>query len=124
MRRLWKSLCIIPVVFIALGTGVRYSLDRSKTVFVESNDRGSYLSVLADGVKTRLASLVNASRTYFSSDPMQFSPDSRYIAFSMVNLGSSGGWVCYNSDVFVIDITTRGLQHIDQGTSPCWKPRP
>ncbi|HEX8918896.1 MAG TPA: hypothetical protein VF898_10365 [Chloroflexota bacterium] len=117
------TLLLAPVGDYGIGLE-RYSPDRSKIVFVESNDRGSYLSVLASGVKTRLASLVNASRTYFGSDPMHFSPESRYVAFCMINLGSSGGWVSYNSDVYVIDVATRGLQHIDQGTSPCWNPRP
>jgi Tol biopolymer transport system component len=101
----------------------RYSKDYSTICFIEENDKTqveSYLSVYKGGKKNRLLKLTG--NEWFDYNPMQFSPDGRYIAFSK-NIYNSGTWVSWNSYLYVIDINNGDLHYIDDGISPSWNPR-
>ena len=100
----------------------RYSPDHSKVVFVEQNVTDQYLSILEGGTKRRLVHIQPSSPpVYFTSDPMQFSPDGRYVTFSEA-VFNSGQWVSFSLHLYVVDTYTRGLQQIGDGTYASWKP--
>jgi Tol biopolymer transport system component len=105
----------------------RYSKDYSKIVFDEMNTNGyteEYLSILENGVKRRLVRLFGGQAGGESLDfnPMQFSPDGKYVAFSK-NVDQEGPWVWFKSYLFIVDITTGELQYIDMGFNPMWNPK-
>jgi hypothetical protein len=100
----------------------RYSPDHTKIVFVEAKGTDQYLSVLENGTKRRLVHIAAMHPpVYFASDPFQFSSDGRYVAFAEMAF-RSGQWVSYTEHVYVVDIVTRGLQRIGEGTAPSWNP--
>jgi hypothetical protein len=101
----------------------RYSKDYTVICFIEDNIKTyneSYLSVYKNGEKKRLLKLTD--NEWFDYNPMQFSPDSRYIAFSK-NIYKSGSWVSWNSYLYVIDIYNGELHYIDIGILPSWNPQ-
>ena len=98
----------------------RYSKDFSKIVFNEINTNGyneEYLSILENGAKRRLIRLPGqVGGEWFDYNPMQFSPDGKYVAFSK-NVGTGLAWISYLN---VVDVTTGALQYIDVGFAPSW----
>jgi Tol biopolymer transport system component len=100
------------------------SLDCSKIAVIEHSEQDEYLSVLENGRKTRLVRLPTSfpSRT-FSFNPMQFSPDGKYIAFSK-QIWGTGAWVSFKDELYVVEIATHGELDIGEGHAPSWNPRP
>ena len=102
----------------------RYSPDHTKVVFIELGSADQYLSVIDNGAKRRLVHLPKTvPAVTFSYWPMQFSPDGKYVAFSEQVFGT-GQWINWVEQLYVVDITTRGLQHIGEGFAPSWNPKP
>jgi WD40 repeat protein len=102
----------------------RYSPDHTKIVFVESGNAVDYISVLDQGIKRRLVSLVKADPPVrFSYAPMQFSSNSKYVAFTEMVFQNSQT-VSWIDELYVVDIVTRGLQHVGEGVAPSWSPTP
>jgi len=105
---------------------LRYSRDFSKIAFVEIETASKkydeeYLSVLENGKKRRLVKLTGDE--WFDYNPMQFSYDGRYIAFSK-NIYQSGQWVSWKSYLYVVDASNGTLHYIDEGISASWNPHP
>jgi hypothetical protein len=102
--------------------GQRYSKDFSKIIFNEINTNGyneEYLSILENGAKRRLIRLPGqVGGEWFDYNPMRFSPDGKYVAFSK-NVGTVLAWISY---LYVVDVTTGALQYIDMGFAPSWNP--
>ncbi len=104
-----------------LVTMQRYSKDYSKIVFIETNTKGydeEYLSIVENGVKRRLLKLIN--NEWFDYNPMQFSNDNKYIAFSK-NIYQEGDWVSWISYLYIMNIENGDLKYIDKGFCPSWK---
>lgn len=105
---------------------IKYSKDFSKIALVEaiSGDE-EYLSILENGEKKRLVQLdTHSTGSYetfnyetFSYNPMQFSSDGRYLAFSQIIWGTS-----LIERLFIVDVTNGDLQFIDSGHHPSWNP--
>lgn len=105
---------------------LRYSKDFSKIAIVEIETASKkydeeYLSVLENGEKRRLVKLTGDE--WFDYNPMQFSYDGRYIAFSK-NIYQSGQWISWKSYLYVVNASNGTLQYIDEGISPSWNPHP
>lgn len=102
----------------------KYSRDFSKVVFIEHSSNDEYLSVLGNGVKKRLVRIpASTPPVYFSYNPMQFSPDGRYVAFSK-QVFQGGPWVSWIEYLYAVDVTSGAVQSIDEGFYPSWNPRP
>jgi Tol biopolymer transport system component len=103
---------------------MKYSKDFAKIVVVEhdsSNDE--YLSVLENGEKKRLMK-IPASNPHinFSYQPMEFSPDGKYIAFSE-QIWHSDQWVSFSTPLFVINTAGGSPYKIeDEAHGPSWNP--
>lgn len=98
----------------------RYSKDYSKIAFIETKTNEyseHFLSILENGKKRRLVKL--DSNSWFDFNPMEFSSDEKYIAFSK-NINSEGDWVHWKSDLYVVEIKTSELHFIDEGKHPSW----
>jgi len=103
---------------------MKYSKDFSKIAFVEHSSNDEYLSVLENGVKKRLVRIpASTPPVNFSYEPMQFSPDGRYIAFSK-QVFQAGSWVSWAEYLYAVDVTSGAVQSIDEGFYPSWNPRP
>lgn len=109
----------------------RYSNDYQRIAFVEigNDSAGShdeYLSVYEQGMTRRLAVVHFGSQTKesFSWVPMQFSPDNRYIAYSVVTWGSRGDMLSLDQHLYVIDVLTKEIHHVDRGQHASWNPNP
>lgn len=104
---------------------LKYSKDYSKIALIEHSDKDEYLSVLENGVKKRLVRIPASSPpVYFSYQPMEFSPDGRYIAFSE-QIFHSGQWVSFSTPLFIVDILDGALRQLDdEAHCPSWNPRP
>ena len=104
----------------------RYSKDYSKIIFIEENGsthEEEYLTVFENGEKKRLVKLTGMY-WHFDYNPMQFSYDSRYVAFSEYKIKDQF-WYARNCYLYVIDIITGELFFIDnEGISPSWNPFP
>jgi hypothetical protein len=83
-----------------------------------------YLSILENGVKRRLIRLSGgqAGGDWFDYNPMQFSPDGKYVAFSK-NVTQTGSDFFWKSYLDVVNATSGELQYIDMGFSPVWNPK-
>jgi len=104
--------------------GQRYSRDYSEIVFNELSDNDEYLSVLQNGVKKRLVRILTGSPpVHFSYIPMQFSADDRRVAFSK-QIFTSGQWISWRDELYVVDIITGSLHYIDEGHGPSWNATP
>jgi len=102
----------------------KYSNDFSKIAFVEGSSNDEYLSVLENGVKRRLVRIpATTPPVHFSFEPMQFSPDGKYNAFSK-QVFQSGQWVSWTEYLYAVDVATGNVQYIDEGFYPSWNPRP
>lgn len=104
-----------------------FSKDYSKFAFLgnkaETDDK-EFLAVCENGVVKKLVELdthSNGNHETFSHNPLQFSPDGRYIAFSRIIWGDSGGWVTQSESLYIVDITNSNTQLIDTGMNPSWK---
>ncbi len=96
---------------------VRYSPDYSKLALIEHSDSVEYLSVLENGVKKRFAQILAAvPQTYFSFNPMCFSPDGRYLAYSKMTVHGTG----WDQSLFVVDVATGETHYVDEGHHPSW----
>ncbi len=99
-----------------------YSPDCSAIAVVEHSNEGEYLSVLQAGVKRRLVhipgTITNVGEC-FSFNPMQFSPDGRYLAYSKMVFGS-GQWVNWTDHLYVAEVSTGEERRIDKGYYPSW----
>ncbi len=104
--------------------GQRFSKDYSMIVFNELGANDEYLSVLQSGVKKRLIRILFSSPPiHFSSVPMEFSPDSKYIAFSE-EIYHSGQWVSFSTPLFLIDVTNAIVWKLDdEAHGPSWNPQ-
>lgn len=101
----------------------KYSKDYSVICFIEDNIKTykeSYLSIFKNGEKRRLLKLSDNEKIDFN--PMQFSPDGRFIAFSK-NIYKSGSWVSWESYLYAINIYNGELHYIDSGIFPSWNPQ-
>jgi Tol biopolymer transport system component len=102
---------------------VKYSNDYSKIAMVEHSDNDEYLSVLENGIKKRLVHIPKHSPAIcFSYQPMEFSPDGQYIAYSkqVFNNSQLYSWTEY---LQVVNITTGEVNDIGQGLYPSWNPK-
>jgi Tol biopolymer transport system component len=104
---------------------VKYSKDFRKIAFVEHSGNDEYLSVLENGVKKRLLRIPKTTPpVYFSYDPMEFSPDGKYIAFSE-QIFHTGQWVTFSTPLFITDVTNATVWRIEEEAhGPSWNPRP
>jgi Tol biopolymer transport system component len=102
----------------------RYSHDFSKIAFVEHSNNDEYLSVLENGVRKRLLRIpASTPPVYFSYNPMQFSPDGKYIAFSE-QIFHTGRWVLFSTPLFIVDVTNLNLWQLeDEAHGPSWNPQ-
>lgn len=103
---------------------LKYSNDYSKIALIEHSDKDEYLSILENGVKKRIVRIPKSSpNIYFSFNPMQFSPDGKYIAYSK-QVYNTGQWISWTEYLQVVNIATGEVQAIDQGFNPSWNPHP
>jgi hypothetical protein len=103
---------------------LKYSNDYSKIALIEHSDNDEYLSVLENGVKKRIVRIPKSSpNIYFSFNPMQFSPDGKYIAYSK-QVCNTGQWISWTEYLQVVNIATGEVKAIDQGLNPSWNPHP
>jgi Tol biopolymer transport system component len=97
----------------------RYSKDFQMIGFVEYSKDGEYLSVLKYGAKKRLVHIpASTPQVLFSSNRMEFSPDSQWLAYS-VQTWNGGSWT---EDLYRVDVGSGRVEHIDQGFYPSWNP--
>jgi|WetSurMetagenome_2_1015567.scaffolds.fasta_scaffold92254_2 Tol biopolymer transport system component len=100
---------------------VKYSSDYNKIGIIEHNDQGEYLSVLENGIKKRLVHIegkISSTGECFSYNPIEFSKDGKYIAFSKrVFFSGVVAWIEY---LYVVDVTTGDQYYIDKGFYPSW----
>ncbi len=104
---------------------LRFSNDFSKVAFIEQSSMTGYnLSLIENGIKKRL---VEIPKTYpdvsFGWDPIQFSPDDKYIAFTK-KYWQSSGWVSFRDYIFVVELSTKRTTIVDKGYNPSWNPIP
>lgn len=98
-----------------------FSNDYTKIAFVEqTNDEHRYLSAYKDGIKKLLFSV--SGNEWFDWNPMQFSPDDKYLAFS-TNVFGNGPYLNWKSYLYVVDVSTGVSQIIDEGIWPSWRPK-
>jgi FlgD Ig-like domain/WD40-like Beta Propeller Repeat len=101
---------------------VKYSKDFSKIALDEYGRNEEYLSVLENGIKTRLVKFTGTDREWLDYNPMQFSPDGQYIAFTK-NVTQQGPWYWWLSYLYTVNVTTGALRYIDyEGVAPTWNP--
>jgi Tol biopolymer transport system component len=105
---------------------LKYSRDYTKIAFIEIETASGkyneeYLSILENGEKRRLVKLTGDE--WFDYNPIQFSYDGRYIAYSK-NIYQSGQWISWNSYLYVVDASSGTLQYIDEGVCASWNPKP
>ncbi|MFH1198089.1 MAG: hypothetical protein V1720_20475 [bacterium] len=101
----------------------RYSKDYKNICFIEQNIKTydeEYLSIYENGEKRRLVKLTG--KEWFDYNPMEFSPDGRYIAFSK-NVYRDLLFVYWDPYLHAVDISTGELYYIDEGIAPSWRPR-
>lgn len=99
-----------------------FSRDYTKIAYIEINratNDEEYLSIYENGTKKRLVKLTG--REWFDFNPMHFSYDGKYIAFTKNIFGSSFSWKSY---LHVVDVSNGKLQYIDEGIWPSWNPNP
>ena len=106
-----------------------YSKDYSKFAFLgnkaETDDK-EFLAECENGVVKKLVELdthSNGNHETFSYNPLQFSPDGKYISFSRIIWGSSEGWITQYESLYIVDTTNGNTQFIDTGMNPSWKTR-
>ena len=102
-----------------------YAPDCSAIALIEHSDDREYLSVLQGGVKRRLVHIPGTITTVgecFSFNPMRFSPDGNYIAYSKMVFGS-GQWINWKDVLFVVPVSLGEEIRIDDGNQPSWNSR-
>lgn len=100
--------------------GYTFSNDYTKIAFVEqAKNEHRYLSVYKDGIIKRL--LTVSGKEWFDWNPMHFSSDGKYLAFS-TNVFGNVPYLNWTSYLYVVDISTGALQYIDAGIWPSWRP--
>lgn len=103
----------------------KYSKDYTKIAFVEhSNSIGEYLSIFESGSKRRLVYLPKSSpQVNFSYNPMEFSPDGKYLAFSE-QIWHTGQWVSFSTPLYIVNLTNLALHKLeDEAHHPSWNPQ-
>jgi hypothetical protein len=120
--------CSLNILLTAeVGYGfmqLRYSSNYSKIALIEHGDNNEYLSILENGVKGRLVRIpANFPPVCFSYEPMQFSPDDKYIAYDKQVFGS-GAWVNFREYLYVVDVSNGNTQYIDEGIGVAWSLKP
>lgn len=96
-----------------------FSNDYTKIAFVtRTNDGQRYLSIYKEVIIKRLLTI--SGNEWFDWNPMQFSPDDKYIAFSK-NVFGGGPYLNWKSYLYVIDVSNGVSQIIDEGIWPSWK---
>ncbi len=104
---------------------MRYSNDFSKIVVVEHDSSDEYLSIIKEGTKKRIMRIAKSSPpANFSYEPMAFSPDDKYIAFSE-QIWRTGQWISFSTPLFVIG-SDGGTPYKfeDEAHGPSWNPLP
>jgi Tol biopolymer transport system component len=102
---------------------LRFSADYSKIAFIEHSDNDEFLSILDGGEKKRLIQIPTTfPPVYFSFNPIQFSYDGKFIAFSKQVFQDDTG-TSWKEYLYVIDISNGALQKIDEGFNPSWNPQ-
>lgn len=100
-------------------TQYTFSNDYKKIAFVtRTNDGQRYLSIYKEDIIKRLLTI--SGNEWFDWNPMQFSPDDKYIAFSK-NVFGSGPYLNWKSYLYVADVSSGVTQIIDEGICPSWK---
>lgn len=103
---------------------MKYSMDFSKIVFIEHSSNDEYLSVFENGNNRRLVRIPASSPVvYFSYEPMEFSPDGKYIAFSE-QIFHSGQWISFSTPLLIVNVSD-GIVHRleDEAHYPSWNPQ-
>jgi Tol biopolymer transport system component len=100
-----------------------YSTDGSMIAFIEHGESDEYLSILKNGSKERLVCIPTGDTiAYFSYEPLCFSRDGRFIAYSDMVFGT-GQYVNFTQHLYVVEIATKSKRLIDVGWHPSWSPR-
>jgi hypothetical protein len=103
---------------------MKYSKDFSQIAVVEHSNSDEYLSILVNRMKKRLIRIPTGNSSInFSYNPMEFSSDGKYIAFSE-QIWHSDQWVSFSTPLFVIN-TTGGEPYKleDEAHDPSWNPQ-
>ncbi len=101
-----------------------FSEDCEAIALIEHSDKDEYLSILKGGIKTRLVHIATKTETAyetFSFNPMRFSPDGRYLAFSKI-VWHRSEWVSFTDHLYVVDTGTGIANYIGTGHHPSWRP--
>ncbi len=104
---------------------MKYSMDFSKIAFIEHSSNDEYLSIFENGNKKRLVQIPASSPpVYFSYEPMAFSPDGKYIAFSK-QIFHSDQWVSFSTPLFIVNVNDGTVHQLeDEAHGPSWNPQP
>ena len=104
---------------------VKYAMDFSKIAFIEHSSNDEYLSIFENGNKKRLVRIPASSPpVYFSYDPIAFSPDGKYIAFSK-QIFHSGQWVTFSTPLLIVNVDDGTVHQLeDEAHGPSWNPQP
>lgn len=96
-----------------------FSNDYTKIAFVtQTNDGQRYLSIYKEDIIKRL--LTVTGKEWFDWNPMQFSPDDKYLAFSK-NVFGNGPYLNWKSYLCVVNVSNGVLQILDEGICPSWE---
>jgi len=101
----------------------KYSSDFSKIAFIEHSSDDEYLSLLENGKKKRLLRIPRSNPPInFSFEPMEFSPDGKYIAFSE-QITNSSQWISFSTPLYAIK-TAGGAPYKleEEAHGPSWNP--
>lgn len=103
---------------------MQYSMDFSKIAFIEYSNNDEYLSVFENGNKKRLVRIPSSSpAVHFSYEPMEFSPDDRYIAFSE-QIINPGQWISFSTPLLIVNIVDGTVHKLeDEAHYPSWNPQ-
>jgi len=101
---------------------VTYSNDYSKIAFIETKygDWIDKLAILENSNKRELVCLTNGKESV-DYNPIVFSPGDTYLAYSK-NIKQEGPWYWWKSYLNTVNIETKEVKFIDEGTNPQWNP--